>query len=163
MKIKIEEQYGRVMNVRDFMMIFGIATLISIGYWWIKTNDYPYEANPDKILIIFVVGIVLLVLNLIWNYLYMRSLTYEFDEKENTLKEGYKIITEKIYSYRLFMIRRMDIEQGWIEKFFGLYSVGIIYGPGENLTLAVVRGLSKNTAETLVSKIKPMGTNIVIR
>ena len=102
----------------------------------------------------FVVSIVLItyIVKFYFAYLYIKTLKQSYDSHE--LRTEYKIILEHINVARIQIVNNVYITQGFIDKLFGIYTVTIDYGFGDNGYNHSFNFLSKEQSEEVANAIR---------
>lgn len=165
MIIKIEKDKAKRIALWN-SLVFGIPiTLI----FMLTFNFMVYMDNYNKSWGIFptiyslMIGILGMAGYFCYRNVVIDSLEYEFDEKESRLIKVWKFIVKTKDTAKLQVVNSIDMNQGLIEKLFGLFNVHICYGFGADGYHYTFKYLSEETAENLLKLIKPSGGKVDLK
>jgi len=170
MKIKInKDKMWNYLFIKYLLIfsLFGVIIKPSLGLMnelieALSFGDITVDLTQNTIIVILAGGIFFLFGMLLLR-LYNMTLEYAIDTDKNMLLKSYKIITKTKDSARLQVINSVDITQGLFEKLFGLFSVTVSYGFGDEGYYFVFHYLSEKEADKLMDTIRPTGKMVCIR
>ncbi len=113
-----------------FNLIYGIARIVLISliigiFFFMSPSDYEFHGFLFSTVVIFIAVImgIILVIQIVWNLLYLNSIEYSLDNKNLTFKGGVISRFEKVIPYS--KIQHAILYESFWQRILGLSSLSI--------------------------------------